>query len=63
MVAPTYGWADVQADLEDGVHPEVVCARLGEPIAYLLEVASQQGWAITWDGTPTKAKWSQELDA
>ena len=45
-----YGWQEAQDDLADGVHPEVVAARLGEPIAYLLETADQQGWPIMWQG-------------
>jgi hypothetical protein len=44
-----YGWSDCQADLEDGVHPAVVGARLGEPETYVREIAGQQGWAIVWD--------------
>lgn len=52
-----YGWADAERELADGTHPEVVAARLGEPIAYLLEVADERGWPITWDGTPKSAKW------
>jgi hypothetical protein len=64
MVAPTYGWSDAERDLAAGVHAESVAARLGEPIAYLLEVADAQGWPITWSGTPKNAKWiSQELDS
>ena len=64
MVTATYGWGDAERDLADGVHAEVVSARLGEPIAYLLEVADERGWPITWDGTPKNAKWiSQDLDA
>lgn len=54
-----YGWAEVQQELEEGVHPEVVAARIGEPIAYLLEIADQQGWPISWRG-PTP---DQILDA
>lgn len=42
-----------------GIHPEVVAARLGEPITYVLEVAEQQGWAVTYQG-PTP---EQILDA
>jgi hypothetical protein len=64
MVTQTYGWADAERDLAAGVHPEVVAARIGEPIAFILEVAGQQGWAITWEGTPKNAKWIfAELDS
>jgi hypothetical protein len=64
MVAPTYGWGDAERDLAAGVHAEIVSARLGEPIAFVLEVANERGWPITWDGTPKNAKWiSQELDS
>ncbi len=45
-----YGWDDAQNDLAHGVHPEVVAARIGEPIDYLLETADTQGWPITWNG-------------
>lgn len=47
-----YGWADVQAELEDGVHPAVVAARLGEPEPYVLEVAEQQGWPVSYKAHP-----------
>jgi hypothetical protein len=59
-----YGWAEAERDLADGVHPEVVAARIGEPIAFVLKTADAHGWPITWDGTPKNAKWiSQDLDA
>jgi hypothetical protein len=45
--AESYGWAEAQRDLEDGLHPEVVAARLGEPIDHLLEVADQRGWPVS----------------
>lgn len=47
-----YGWSDASQDLEAGAHPEVVAARLGEPIDYLLKVADEQGWAIRWRHAP-----------
>lgn len=47
---PEYAWPQAQEELEDGIHPEVVAARLGEPVAYVLEVADQQGWAVTYQG-------------
>lgn len=52
-----YGWAEAERDLARGIHPEVVAARLGEPIDYVLEVADQQGWPIRWQPheTPTDA--------
>jgi hypothetical protein len=54
-----YGWLEVQAELADGIHPEVVAARLGEPIDYLLRVAEDRNWPITYVGvTP-----DQILDA
>jgi len=56
---PEYAWPQAQEELEDGIHPEVVAARLGEPVSYVLEVADQQGWAVTWKG-PTA---EQVLDA
>lgn len=46
-----YGWPEVERDLADGVHPEVVAARIGEPIAYLLEVADDNAWPIRWEHT------------
>ena len=52
-----YGWGEAEAELAQGLHPEVVAARIGEPIAYVLEVADERGWPITWDGTPKKATW------
>lgn len=54
-----YGWSQAQEELEEGIHPEVVACRLGEPISYLLEVANQRGWPIVWKG-PTA---DQILDA
>lgn len=54
-----YGWNEAREELEEGIHPEVVAARLGEPIDYLLETAGQQAWPITWTG-PTP---DQILDA
>jgi len=45
--AESYGWAEAQRDLEEGLHPEVVAARLGEPIDHLLEVADQRGWPVS----------------
>lgn len=45
-----YGWANVQADLAEGIHPGVVAARLGEPEDYVLEVAVERGWPVTWVG-------------
>jgi hypothetical protein len=59
----TYGWREAEIELAQGVHPEVVSARIGEPIAFVLEVADERGWPITWDGTPRKARWIfAELD-
>jgi hypothetical protein len=60
-----YGWAEAERDLADGVHPAVVGARLGESEVFVLEVANERGWPITWDGTPKKAKWidAVELDS
>lgn len=46
-----YGWAEAERDLSTGVHPEVVAARLGEPIDMVLETADAQGWPITWNGS------------
>lgn len=43
-----YSWPQAEADLADGVHPEVVAARLGEPIDHLLKVADEQRWPIRW---------------
>lgn len=46
-----YGWGEAQSDLEDGIAPAVVAAKLGESVAYLLEVAEQQGWPVTGSKT------------
>lgn len=43
-----YGWAEAERELSEGLHPEVVAARLGENIEYLLEVADERGWPIIW---------------
>lgn len=43
-----YGWDEARVELATGTHPEVVAARLGEPIDYLLEVAGERAWPITW---------------
>lgn len=43
-----FGWGDAERALAEGVHPDVVAARLGEPIDYLLKVADEQGWPIRW---------------
>jgi hypothetical protein len=48
-----YGWADAERELADGLHPEVVAARLGENVAYVLEVADERGWPVCWEG-PTQ---------
>lgn len=55
----SYGWLEVRRDLEEGVAPKIVASRLGEPVAYVLEVAEQQGWSVVWKG-PTP---DQILDA
>lgn len=43
-----YGWPQVEAELAGGVHPEVVAARLGEPIDFVLKTAAEQRWPIRW---------------
>jgi hypothetical protein len=58
-----YGWHECEADLALGVHPEVVAARIGEPVAFVLGVADDHGWPITWrgptpDGIVDAFKWS-----
>lgn len=59
-----YGWVDAETDLGEGIHPEVVAARLGEPIAYVLEVADEHGWPIRWQGpTPDQIIDASGLDA
>lgn len=59
-----YGWAEVERDLAMGVHPEVVAARLGETIAFVLETADAQGWPICWRGpTPDQILDASGLDA
>lgn len=55
-----YGWTEAASDLANGIHPEVVAARLGEPIDFVLSTADERGWPITWDGTPRSVIW---LDA
>lgn len=52
-----YGWAEAERELARGTHPEVVAARLGEHVSYVLEVADAQGWPIRWGTTPAEAKW------
>jgi hypothetical protein len=47
-VQPDYEWPQAEADLADGVHPEVVAARIGEPIDLVLKVAGEQRWPIRW---------------
>lgn len=54
-----YGWARAQIDLEQGIHPGVVAARLGETEENVREVADQQGWPISWSGQTAQ----QILDA
>lgn len=53
-----YGWDEAQADLSAGVDPHVVAARIGEPIVYVLEVAEERGWPVTWSDAPKNAMWS-----
>jgi hypothetical protein len=53
-----YGWEDARLELADGCHPEVVAARLGEPIDIVLKTADEQAWPITWDGAPPQALWA-----
>jgi hypothetical protein len=52
-----YEWSHAEQALAAGIHPEVVAARLGEPIDYLLKVADEQGWPIRWQPheTPMQA--------
>ncbi len=45
-----YGWDDARLELEEGCHPEIVAARLGEPIDMVLKVADEQRWPIRWHG-------------
>ncbi len=54
-----YGWSEAQEELEEGVHPAVVAARIGEPVDFVVETAEQRGWAIVWKA-PTA---EQILDA
>ena len=49
---PDYEWPQAEAELAMGVHPEVVAARLGEPIDYLLQIADEQRWPIRWQPHP-----------
>ena len=59
-----YGWLEAEAELAEGTHPEVVAARLGESIAYVLEVADEHGWPIRWKGpTPDQIVDAFEYDA
>lgn len=44
----SYGWAEAEADLSQGVHPGVVAARLGEPEQFVRDTAEERGWAITF---------------
>jgi hypothetical protein len=43
-----YGWAEAECDLASGIHSEVVAARLGEPIDFVLKTADEQRWPIRW---------------
>lgn len=52
-----YGWNEAACDLAQGVSPDVVAVRLGEPVDYVLEVAEAQGWPVIWDNQPTQSKW------
>lgn len=52
-----YGWDQARADLEQGVNPAVVAIRINEPIDYVLEVATAQGWPIIWNDQPTQSMW------
>ncbi len=54
-----YGWTEAREELEEGIHPAVVAARLGEPLDFVVEEAERQGWHIVWEG-PTP---EQILDA
>lgn len=57
-----YGWAEAERDLSLGVHPEIVAARVGEPLDFVLETADAQGWSVTW--TDGRKRWPlTELDA
>lgn len=58
-----YGWNEARHELEQGIHPAVVAARLGEPEHYVLEVAERQGWpvshvSVTPDQILDAAKWA-----
>ncbi len=54
-----YGWNEAREELEEGIHPAVVAARLGEPLDCVIEQAERQGWPVVWEG-PTP---DQILDA
>jgi len=43
-----YGWVEAEHDLADGIHPDVVAARLGVHTDTVLEVASDHGWPVRW---------------
>lgn len=59
-----YGWTEAEADLAGGVHPEVVAARLGEPIDHVLQVADEHAWPIRWQGpTPDQILDAASFDA
>lgn len=48
-----YGWPQVERDLSDGIHPEVVAARIGLPVNDVLDTADLQGWPVTHKQLPT----------
>lgn len=54
-----YGMAEAQSELEEGIHPGVVAARLGDTEENVREIAAQQGWPISWSGQTAQ----QILDA
>ena len=43
-----YTMDDARADLEMGVHPDVVASRLGVLVGDLLELADAQGWPVSY---------------
>lgn len=55
----SYGWDEARSELEQGIHPGVVAARLGEPEDYVREVAEERGWPVSYVGVTAE----QILDA
>ena len=46
----SYHWPRAQVDLAQGIHPEVVAARMGVHVSDVLATADEQRWPVSYRG-------------